>query len=147
VLADARAARKWLAAQTGVREGDVVLVGNSLGGGVAVDLAARDGARGLVLENTFTSLPDAAAAHLPVVPVHLLMRTRLNSVSKIGDYRGPLLQTHGDADRVVPYRLGRELFAAANEPKQFVPVPGGDHNDPPAAAYIAALDGFLDSLR
>src|SRR5262249_10423890 len=58
ILADARAARRWLAARTGVAERDLVLLGRSLGGAVAVDLAARDGARGLILENTFTSMTE-----------------------------------------------------------------------------------------
>jgi fermentation-respiration switch protein FrsA (DUF1100 family) len=146
ILADARAARRWLAARTGVREGDIVLVGHSLGGGVAVDLAARDGARGLILESAASALPDAAADHFPLLPVRCLMRTRLDSVAKIPDYHGPLLQTHGDADRVIPFALGRKLFAAANEPKWFVPVPGGGHNDPPSREYLAALDRFFDSL-
>ena len=146
VLADARAARSWLAARTNVREKDIVLAGHSLGGGVAVDLAAKDGARGLILESTFSSLPDAAAGHFPLVPVRFLMQTRFDSVAKIPNYRGPLLQTHGGADRIVPYALGRKLFNAANEPKQFVPVPGGGHNDPPAPEYLAALDQFLGSL-
>lgn len=146
VLADARAARRWLAARTNVREQDIVLVGHSLGGGVVVDLAAKDGARGLILESTFSSLPDAAAGHFPLVPVRYLMQTRLDSVAKIPNYRGPLLQTHGDADRVVPYALGRKLFDAANEPKRFVTVPGGGHNDPPSPEYLAALDRFLNSL-
>jgi fermentation-respiration switch protein FrsA (DUF1100 family) len=146
VLADARAARRWLAARTAVRETDVVLVGHSLGCGVAVDLAAKDGARGLVLESAASSLPDVAAAHVPLLPVRTLMRTRLDSVAKIPGYRGPLLQTHGDADRLIPYPLGRKLFDAANEPKWFVPVPGGGHNDPPSREYLAALDRFFDAL-
>jgi fermentation-respiration switch protein FrsA (DUF1100 family) len=146
ILADARAARRWLAARTNVRESDVVLVGHSLGGGVAVDLAARDGARGLILENTFSSLPDAAVSHFPLLPVRHLMHTRLDSVAKIPNYRGPLLQTHGEADRLVPYELARKLFDAANEPKWFVPVPGAGHNDPPSREYLAALDRFFDSL-
>jgi fermentation-respiration switch protein FrsA (DUF1100 family) len=147
VLADARAARRWLAARTNVREKDIVLVGRSLGGGVVVDLAAGDGARGLVLESTFSSLPDTAAGHFPLLPVRGLMRTRLDSVAKVPNYHGPLLQTHGDADRIVPIALGRKLFDAANEPKQFVSVPGGGHNDgPPSREYLAALDRFLDSL-
>jgi fermentation-respiration switch protein FrsA (DUF1100 family) len=145
VLADARAARKWLAARAKVREQDVVLAGHSLGGAVAVDLAAKDGARGLVLESTFSSLPDTAADHFPLLPARLLMQTRLDSAAKIPHYRGPLLQMHGDADRIVPYALGRKLFEAANEPKQFVAVRGG-HNDPPAREYLAALDRFLGSL-
>jgi uncharacterized protein len=146
VLADARAARRWLAERTGVAEKDIVLVGHSLGGGVLVDLAARDGARALVLENTFSSLPDAAASHFKFLPVRLLMATRLDSASKIRDYQGPLLQTHGDADRVIPFALGRRLFEAANEPKRFVAVPGGGHNDPPTREYLQALDRFLDDL-
>lgn len=146
ILADARAARAWLAKRAGVDERDIVVAGESLGGGVAVDLAAKDGARGLVLMNTFSSLPEVASSHFRLLPARLLMTTRLDSRSKIGDYRGPLLQTHGDADRVVPYALGRRLFDAANEPKRFIAVRGGDHNDPPSREFLGALDRFLDDL-
>ncbi|VTR98443.1 Uncharacterized protein OS=Planctomyces maris DSM 8797 GN=PM8797T_20618 PE=4 SV=1: Abhydrolase_5 [Gemmata massiliana] len=146
VLDDARAARRYLAATCGVREGDVVLVGHSLGGGVAVDLAAADGARGLILEGTFTSLPDVAASHVPLLPVRAVMQSKLNSVDKIRNYRGPLFQVHGDADRIVPYSLGQKLFAAANEPKQFMTIPGGGHSDPPTPEYVAALKQFLATL-
>ena len=146
ILLDARAARRFLAEKTGVAEKDIVLVGESLGGGVMVDLAAKDGARGLVLENTFSSLPDVAASHIQHVPFRWLMSTRLDSLSKIRNYSGPLLQTHGDADRVVPFALAQRLFDAANEPKQFVRVPGGGHNDPPSREFVESLDRFLDSL-
>lgn len=146
ILADARAARKWLAERAGIAEGRIVMMGESLGGGVAVDLAAADGARGLVLENTFSSLPDVAAAHFPWLPVRLLMRAQLNSAAKIPNYHGPLLQVHGDRDQIVPFVSGKKLFAAANEPKQFVVVPGGDHNDPRMPAFLQALDDFLGRL-
>lgn len=146
VLTDARAARRWLASRTGVRECDVVLAGHSLGTGVAVDLAATDGAPGLILEGAFTSVPDVAAWHVPLLPVRAVMQTRFHSVAKISDYHGPLLQVHGDADGVVPYAQGRRLFAAANEPKQFVTVPGGDHNRLYTPEFVAALDQFLGRL-
>lgn len=146
VLVDARAARKWLAARTNVREQDIVLVGRSLGGGVAVDLAAKDGARGLILESTFTSLPDAAAGQFPLLPYRSVMHSRLDSLSKIPNYHGPLLQLHGDADRLVAYDVGRKLFTAANEPKQFVTVPGGGHSLSLSPRYLDALDQFLGSL-
>ena len=142
VLADARAARTWLAQRTGVAENQIVLMGRSLGGAVAVDLAA-DGARGLILESTFTSMPEVGHAMLPYLPVRLLMQTQFNSLAKIGKYHGPLLQSHGTGDRLIPYAMGRQLFDAANEPKQFVEIPGGDHNDPQSAGYYAALDEFL----
>jgi fermentation-respiration switch protein FrsA (DUF1100 family) len=146
ILADARAARKWLAEKVGVPEQQIVLMAESIGTGVMVDLAANDGARGLVLENAFTSLPDVAADAMPFLPVRWLMRTRLNSESLIGKYHGPLLQVHGAEDSIIPFKLGRRLFAAANEPKRFVEIPGGDHNDPRTPLFFRELDKFLDEL-
>jgi fermentation-respiration switch protein FrsA (DUF1100 family) len=143
MIEDARAARLWLANRTGLPEQKILLVGHSLGGGVVTKLASEDGARGLVLENTFTSLPDAEESHVPLRP---LMQLRFDSLAKIRDYHGPLLQTHGDNDHVIPFALGCKLFEAANEPKQFVPIPGGDHRGLPAPAFVIALDRFLDSL-
>ena len=146
VLADARAARAWLAQRTGVREQDILLMGRSLGGGVAVDLAANDGARGLVLASTFSSLPDVAAHHLPWTIPHILMTQRLNSRSKIKRYYGPLLQSHGDADRTIPIELAQRLFDAAPGPKRFVVIPGADHNDERDEGYRQVLDEFISSL-
>jgi fermentation-respiration switch protein FrsA (DUF1100 family) len=146
ILADARAARAWLAKREGIAEGDIVQMGESLGGAVAVDLAAKDGARGLVLQSTFSSLPDVAAFHYPFFPVRWLMRTRLDSCSKIREYRGPLLQCHGDADTIVPFRYGRRLFDAANEPKRFLVIRGHDHNDPLPPDYFDVLAEFIVAL-
>ncbi len=146
IIQDAKAARHWLAQRAGVAESDVVLMGLSLGGGVMVDLATDDGARGLVLLNTFTSLPDVAAHHYPLLPTRNLMHNRLDSAAKIGRYHGPLLQVHGDKDGTVPFNLGKRLFAAANEPKQFIVNPGADHNDALPEEYHQALHKFLKSL-
>jgi fermentation-respiration switch protein FrsA (DUF1100 family) len=146
VLQDARAARAWLAQRTGVAERDIVLMGRSLGAAVAVDLAASDGTRGLIIESTFTSLPDMAAKLAPLLPVRWLMHSRLDSLGKISDYHGPLLQSHGSGDRLIPYEQGQRLFAAANEPKQFVVIAGGDHNDPQTPEYYRAVDAFIDQL-
>jgi fermentation-respiration switch protein FrsA (DUF1100 family) len=145
LLADARAARKWLAQRTGLAEKDIVLAGRSIGGAVVVDLAA-DGARGLILERTFTSVPDAAAKLYPWLPVKLLMRNRYEAISKIGQYQGPLLMSHGDADTIVSIDLGRRLFDAANEPKQWFVVPGGGHNDPQPEDYYKVVAKFLERL-
>ncbi|REJ67458.1 MAG: alpha/beta hydrolase [Planctomycetota bacterium] len=143
ILQDARAARAWLAQRTGVAERDVILIGRSLGGGVAVDLAAKDGTRGLVLASTFTSLPDVGSHHVPWVPARLLMASRLDSLTKIRDFHGPLLQSHGTADQVVPFALGKQLHEAAPGPKQFVAMSGAGHNDPWNAEFHQALDEFL----
>jgi fermentation-respiration switch protein FrsA (DUF1100 family) len=147
ILKDTHAARKWLAQRANLEEHDIVLMGHSLGGGAVVDLAARDGARGLILLSTFTSLPDVAGHHWPLLPTDLLMHNRLESISKIGKYKGPLLQVHGDNDRIIPIAQGQELFSKAHEPKRFLVNPGADHNDPPPAEFDEALDVFLASLR
>jgi len=145
LMADGRAARAWLAARTGVAEDQIVLAGRSIGGGVMVDLAT-DGARGLILERTFTSIPDAAACHYPWLPVRLLMRNRFDSLSKIKKYQGPLLMCHGDADTIVPMALGKALFDAANDPKQWITELGGEHNDPLPDNYLDAVKMFLSEL-
>ena len=111
-----------------------------------VDLASQDSARGLILENTFASLPDVAAYHYPWLPVKWMMRTQLNSVAKIDGFRGPLLQIHGDADTIIPLTIGQRLFAAANEPKELVVISGGDHNDPRSPQAYSAIDQFLSGL-
>jgi fermentation-respiration switch protein FrsA (DUF1100 family) len=146
ILADARAARAWLAKRENISEKDIVVMGESLGGAVAVDLAAKDGAKGLVLISTFTSLPDAAAYHYPIFPVRLLMRTRLDALGQIANYKGPLLDMHGEADTIVPFRIGRRLFDAANEPKQLLVFPHHDHNDIPPDQFFEALRIFLNKL-
>src|SRR5439155_9610288 len=92
LLRDAQAARRWLAQRTGVRESQMVLMGRSLGGAVAVHLAAEGGARGLILESTFSSLPDVAAEHLPWLLPYWMMTQRFDSAEKIKRYQGPLLQ-------------------------------------------------------
>jgi len=146
ILQDTRAARAYLARREGIAERDVVLMGRSLGGGVMVDLAATDGARGLILESTFTSLPEAARHLAPWLPAKLLMRNRLDSLAKIPNYAGPLLQSHGTADRTIPFAQGRRLHAAAKGSKRFVAIPGADHNHPQTLEYYRALAQFLANL-
>jgi hypothetical protein len=146
LLADGRAARTWLAKRAGIPESDIVLMGESLGGAVAVQLAAEAPARALILENTFSNAADVAAFHYPWLPVKQLMRTRFDAAAAIGKYHGPLLQVHGDADTIVPLPLGRKLFEAANEPKQFVVISGGDHNDPRTSQFYQSLDQFIANL-
>lgn len=107
-----------------------VVYGTSLGAAVAVQLAARRPVQALVLETPFARLCETASHHYPVIPAcWLLWDERWDSLDAIGDYAGPLLILHGDADRIVPISQGQRLFQAANAPKQFVTYPGGRHND------------------
>jgi hypothetical protein len=146
ILQDARAARDWLARRQAIDPRDIVLMGQSLGGAVAIDLAAKDGARGLVVLSTFTALPDVALDHMPWLPAWWVMTMRLNSLEKIGDYSGPVLVSHGDADEVIPYDHGVALYQACPGPKRFVTLSGGRNNDPQPVAYHQALAEFLAGL-
>jgi fermentation-respiration switch protein FrsA (DUF1100 family) len=128
LLQDARAARRWLAKRARVGEDEIVLMGQSLGGAVAIDLAA-DGARGLILASTFSSFPEVAQSHV-IVPVKSLTTIEFNSLEKIRQYPGPVLISHGDADEVVPFPQGQALYETAPGPKSFVRIPRGRHNDP-----------------
>jgi fermentation-respiration switch protein FrsA (DUF1100 family) len=146
LIRDARAARQWLSERTGVPEARIVLIGTSLGGGVATQLAAEDGARGLVLSSTFTSLPDVGAEHAPWLTPRLVMVNRFNSLKAISRYKGPVLVSHGDSDELIPLEQGERLYEAAPGPKRLVVIRGGSHNDPPTEEFRLALDEFLAVL-
>ncbi len=107
----------------------VILWGISLGGAVAVDVAQHRPVAGLILESTFTSARDVARAVYPFLPAQFFLRTKLNSDEKIKTLRVPILVMHGSHDTIIPRRLGRKLYDAANEPKEFYEIPGADHND------------------
>lgn len=130
--ADGRAALDWLAAQ-GVAPADIVLYGESLGSGVAVQLArerhlAGQGVGAVVLQAPFTSTVDVGARHYWYLPVRLLMRDRFESISKIGEIGAPLLILYSLSDTVIPPRMSKELFDAAAEPKELRDYPQAGHN-------------------
>ena len=105
----------------------LIFMGESLGTGVAVSLAARHHPSALVLDSPFSSAVDVAAQRYPIFPVRWLMRDQYRSDLRIGDIQTPVLMAHGEADRVVPIEFGERLFALAHEPKDFIRVPGEGH--------------------
>ena len=112
----------------GVPPGMIAVVGESLGTGVAVQLAAQRPVGALVLEAPFTAAVDVAAEVYPWLPVRLLMKDQFISRDHIGKVKAPLLILHGDADGVIPVEQGRRLFDMANEPKQLVILHGEGHD-------------------
>ncbi len=143
VLADGRAARAKLAELAGAPASEIVVWGRSMGGAVAVQLASEERPRGLILECTFDSFKTVAQHHAPRW-AFLVPQDRLASVKRIPLVTCPLLQVHGTADRVVPFSSGQALFAAANEPKQFIQLPNADHNTPSPPGLYTQIDRFLD---
>jgi len=131
----------------GIREKQIILHGESLGTAVAIDLANRRPCAGLILEAPFTSAADVAATVLPIVGPALVRS--YNSLPKIRWIRAPKLFVQGDRDEIVPLRLGRQLFGAAQEPKSFWVVSGAGHNDILEIAgseYRRRLKAFYESL-
>jgi uncharacterized protein len=109
-------------------DGDhIVLMGESLGTGVATALAAAHEAAALVLDSPFSSAVDVAAAHYRMFPVRWLMLDQFRSDLAIRDVHIPVLIVHGNEDRVIPINLAQRLFERANEPKTFLSVAGGQH--------------------
>lgn len=144
---DARAAWDYLTKARGIPAAQIVIFGKSLGGAVAIDLATKVEACGLIVQSSFTSVADMAGEVLPFVP-RFLIRTKLDSLSKIASVSSPKLFIHSQADEIVPYRLGRRLFDAARAPKQFYEVKGAPHNltnTIGGAPYYEALRDFINS--
>jgi fermentation-respiration switch protein FrsA (DUF1100 family) len=146
-IADGCAAQLWLANRMGIKPGDVVVMGRSLGAGVAVALAAENGVRALVLENGFPSMPDIAALHYPFLPVRLVMDNRYDCLARIQRYSGPFFQSHGAVDVLMPLEIGRRLFdASPSQVKRWVEFPGLGHNSPWPDSYYDELAAFLNSV-
>jgi fermentation-respiration switch protein FrsA (DUF1100 family) len=141
--AAADAAYDWLVRQQRVPAERVLLHGGSLGSGVAVELGSRRPNRGLALVAPFTSVPDMAQTLYPWLPARWFVRNQFNNLAKIGCCTTPIFIAHGTADRVVPFAQGERLFAAANEPKRFLPMEGLDHHHTPGPEFYAALADFL----
>ena len=144
---DARAAWSCLTGGRRVDPGNIVVLGNSLGGAVAIDLASDGGAApaGLIVQSSFTSAPDMAKLVMPVVP-RSWIRTKMDSVVKIDRVDCPKLFVHSRADEIVPYELGQRLYEAASAPKQFYTVEGAGHNDTTSTggkAYLRQLQDFI----
>ena len=142
---DAEAAWRWLIEEKGMAPERIVVFGRSLGGGVASWLAAEHPPGALVLESTFTSLPDMGAWIYPFLPVRLLARIHYPTLERMPKLACPVLVAHSRDDTLVPYDHGRRLFEAAAEPKAFLELQG-DHNGgfmDMGQAYPDGLDAFI----
>lgn len=130
----------------GVTGQALVLYGESLGTGVAVQMATEYPAAGLILESPFTSTTDVAAWRYPFLPVRYLMWDRYESLKKITKIHIPFMLVHGEADRVVPTMFGKQLFEAANEPKRSMFVPKLGHSTIYDPAVQAGILDFIAQL-
>lgn len=145
---DTKAAMDYLVREKELTPSEIIIFGQSLGGAVAVWLASRHTPKALILESTFTSVPDMAAALYSFLPARLLCRYDYNALAAIRDVSCPVLIVHSPEDEIVPFSQGRQLFDAANQPKVFLEVSGG-HNEgflTSGQTYVQGLNAFLESV-
>lgn len=143
-FADARLAYNWLTTQ-GVATEDIVLYGESLGSGIVLHLALQVPIGGIILDAPFTSVADVGQRIYPYLPVRTFLFDRYDNLSRIGEITAPLLIVHGDRDELIPIDMGRELFRKAPEPKEFVVIDGGGHNDHYLFGSYDFINVWLDS--
>jgi fermentation-respiration switch protein FrsA (DUF1100 family) len=146
---DAEAAWRYLVEDRHFEPGQIIIFGRSLGGAVAAWLAIEHTPKGLILESTFTSVPDMAARQFPFLPVRLLARIQYNTIDRLPQIHVPVLITHSPDDRVIPYSHGQRLFEVANVPKEFLQLTGG-HNEGfliTGKSYEDGLLKFMASLN
>ena len=144
---DARAARRYVLSRPDVDPGSLVYFGESLGTGVAVELASEHPPAGLILRSPFTSMTAVGQHHYRWLPVRMILRDRYATLDRIRSLRMPLLVIAGDRDRIVPFSHSREVFDAANEPKSLLVVRGADHNDEALFEGRTMLEGIGRSLQ
>jgi len=144
---DAMAACQWLQSQ-GFADQNIIAFGESLGGGVASELALRRPLGGLVLQSTFTSIPDIGAELFPWLPVRLLSTIKYDTCRRLPQLKIPVLVMHSPADELVPFHHATKNFALANEPKLFCELEGG-HNEPLSsrAKFADGLERFLAMIQ
>lgn len=123
---DGRAGMQFLQ-QQGISPHSVVVYGESLGTGVATQIAKEYPICALVLQSPFTSLPAVARYHYPWI--FIPPWDKFDSLGRISSIKAPLLILHGKQDDVVPYVQGQSLFKQANEPKRFISFENKDHNN------------------
>jgi fermentation-respiration switch protein FrsA (DUF1100 family) len=144
---DADSAYAYLTGTLHVAPGRIVIYGYSLGSGVAIDLASRVSAAGLIVEGAFTSISDRGAELYPFVPVRWLARNRFASIEKVARVSMPKLFIHARDDVIVPIAHAERLFAVARGPKEFQAVTGGHvhafERDP---EFLGAVDRFAREL-
>ena len=143
---DARSAVRWLKLN-GVSENDIIIYGESLGRGVATEIAQNKNFAGIILESPFTSMIEAGKDKYPYLPVRLLLKDKYESDRKIKNVNIPILIMHGEVDNIVPFHMGEKMYKLANEPKYSYFSKYDDHMMEYNEKLLKELNDFIISLN
>lgn len=144
---DARAAYDYLADKRNIAADNIILYGESLGGAVAIDLAAQTKVKAIIIEEVFTNIGDMAKIIYPILPAFLIS-TKFDSLSKVKNIRGAKLFIHSVNDEIVPFELGKKLYNQAGQPKKLIAIQGAHNNAflDSEERYVTAITSFLKEL-
>tara|TARA_B110001452_G_C15204401_1_gene417809 strand:- start:38 stop:859 length:822 start_codon:yes stop_codon:yes gene_type:complete len=143
---DARSAVRWLINKD-IKNKDIIIYGESLGTGVAVEIAQNIDFAGVILESPFTSMVDAAKNKYPFFPIKILLKDKYESEKKIKNVKSPILVMHGKVDKIVPFWMGKKIYKIANEPKYSYFSEYDNHMMDYNENLLLALKNFIDSLN
>jgi uncharacterized protein len=143
---DGKSAIDWLK-NMGLTEKDIILYGESLGTGIATQIAQNKKFAGLILETPFTSMVDTAKNIYPYIPVGILLKDKYENEKKIKNINMPVLVMHGEADQIVPFKMGKKIYEIANQPKYSYFTKNDNHMMEYDENLIFALNSFMKSLN
>jgi len=143
---DARSAVRWLKSK-GITENNIIIYGESLGTGVAVEIAQNNNFGGIILESPFTSMVDAGKSHYPYLPIKFLLKDKYDSKNKIKNIKSPILVMHGKVDTIVQFSMGQKMYELANQPKYSYFSDYDDHMMEYNKKLLKVLKDFIDSLN
>ena len=143
---DGKSTIEWLK-NLGVTEKDIIIYGESLGTGIATEIAQNNNFAGLILETPFTSMIEAAKNFYPYIPVGLLLKDKYKNDKKMKNINIPLLVMHGEADQIVPFWMGKTIYEIANQPKYSYFTEYDDHMMEFDENLVLTIDKFIKSLN
>ena len=143
---DGNSAIDWLK-KMGLVDKDIILYGESLGTGIATQIAQNKKFAGLILETPFTSMIDAAKNVYPFIPVSILLKDKYENNKKIQNINIPILVMHGEIDKIVPFKMGKKIYEMANQPKYSYFTKYDNHMMEYDKKLVSALKLFIESLN
>ena len=143
---DATSAINWLKSK-GIKESNIIIYGESLGTGIATEIAQNKNFSGIILESPFTSMIDAGKDKYPYLPVRLMLKDKYESNKKIKNINIPILIMHGKIDKIIPFYMGKKMYELANNPKYFYFTEYDNHMMEYNKKLVNTLKNFIYSLN